>query len=1143
MVYGGISGVKKVLAVVVALVAILAAAVVALPSLIDWNAYRDQIAQRVEALTGREMAIGGDISISLLPTPALVANDVRMANIEGAAAPTMVAVKSMEVRISLGPLFGGTVEVETVRMVDPVIELERLANGRVNWEFAQPGAGDAAAGGAPRTGTSGDSDRSVRLDNFLIENGTIVFRDTQQGVTERLEQVNARLAAVSLSGPLDSAGDLHYRGVPLSYELSLGRVIEGRTVPLNMVVMAEERQAKAELSGALVDLAESPRFKGKVVAASSGLAGLIDEMFGPGSVPAFLAKPFRIEGEVQASKIGLEMQEMLASLGEMRASGSISAAFEDTVAVDVKLTAGRIDLDAIMAADAAAKPEPERKEGAGKGARNIPVASPEEDGGFAIPEGINGNFEFLAEAVTFNGGIVSEARVVASLSGGEVTVSQLSALLPGGSDVFATGFLTAEEGEPKFDGNLDAKISDLRRVLVWLGIQEPEVPSDRLRQASFKGRIVADSEKLQGINLDVTIDTSRITGGITLALRKRLAFGANLKVNRINLDAYLEPEGGKAAGKPSPQPLATGPAGDQGGAGQAAEPVAFLEFLTRFDANLKLQVGNLTYHRVPLGDIALDATLFGGALDVREASIGDLAGAKGKLSGKLAGLTQIPEFDGVHFTLAEIDLPRLLRLFAVEAPPSAKELGIATVRGRADGAILRPEMDLIVETRDVSADLAGRFSILPVEPLFSGDLKFSHKDLSQLLRLFDVAYRPVGRVGGFGVAAKVKAAGDSVQFDSLTAKVGTVEAKGTLSVDLTGPRPRVVADLEAGNVEIDPFLPAQGRASRGGAPSSRKASLDTGLVHLAAWRPGGALPVAANTNIRQVAAASARWSAEPIDLTALQAFDAELKLKAASVKYTDATLLQAVSEATITDGVLRVNSLTGKLFGGDFKGIATIRSAPKPAVTGSVSLAAADFGALEKALRGERLASGNVGFRVTFSTTGLSEAAMISDLEGEGSFEIQKVAISGDPEKSRRGAISGLLSGLDQVVGALTGGKRPEGLADMSGTFTIKRGIAHSEDLRFLSSAGEGVARGDVDLPAWQMKVGGDVQLSQNLLSQLLSGATGMKVTVPFRIEGALDEPNVIIDTGRLPGKVLKIPGELLDKSGVGDVIKRLIPR
>ena len=45
----------------------------------------------------------------------------------------MVRLKSLEVRIRFLPLLKGNIEVESVTLVEPVIELEVLADGRANW--------------------------------------------------------------------------------------------------------------------------------------------------------------------------------------------------------------------------------------------------------------------------------------------------------------------------------------------------------------------------------------------------------------------------------------------------------------------------------------------------------------------------------------------------------------------------------------------------------------------------------------------------------------------------------------------------------------------------------------------------------------------------------------------------------------------------------------------------------------------------------------------------------------------------------------------------------------------------------------------------------------------------------------------------
>jgi uncharacterized protein involved in outer membrane biogenesis len=1143
--------VKKLLAVIIGLVLLLAAAVVFLPQFIDWNEYKGEIASRAETLTGRQMVIGGDIHIALLPAPALVANDVRVANLRGAATDQMLRLKSLEVRVSLGPLLGGAIQVETVKMVDPVIELERLADGRLNWQFTPLESQSEGGVTMPLPGVASDDAEednatAVRLDSFLIENGTVVFRDSKQGMSWQLDGLNARLAADSLSGPFDSAGDLTYRGVPLSYEISLGRVVQGRTLPLNMILKAAPGETEAQLSGAVLDLTESPRFSGKIVASGDTLSKLINDLVGPDTAPASLKKPFQIEGGITMSAEGLESEDLSVSLGPVRTTGGVRVDFTDPVNVDLRLAANHIDLDALLAAEAegeiadGAKPGPDETE-----VRTVPdekgavTEQPPatEDAGFAIPKNLTGVFDLSIAAITFSGSNISEARINAEIGGGEITISQLSALLPGGSDLFATGFFSADAGGPKFDGNLDIKISDLRRVFGWLGIEPPDLPSDRLRTAALKGRIIADATQIQGRNLDVTIDTSHATGGVTLALRKKLAFGANFKVDRLNLDAYMASDDSAPAEKSRP-PLDTGQtggpaAGDDEADAKAGNPVPALAFLNAFDANLKLQIERMTYRRVPFNQVAFDGTLYGGNLEIRDATVGDLVGAQGRITGSLVGLTQIPALKNVHVELTDIDAVRLLRLFEIDAPFTSNDVGKVSLTGRADGVLLQPKFDLILKARDTSADLAGRLSLLPIRPLFDGEVKIRHADFPQFLRMLGVTYRPTGRLGGFGLAARIKGDVNKATFEALNGRIGPVTINGGMTFDNTGPRPRLSADFTTGRIPVDQFLPANGRAAQ--------APIGVPRIMPAVWRPSDSAAFGAEAFRRIATAAGSVWSTDAIDISFLQAFDAELTLHSEAISYDAISVADAVADLSVTEGVLRANSLTGRLFGGDLKAIASVYSDPVPHINGSLSLTAAELGAAELALMGRRTLSGDGNFRMTFDATGRSVAGLIGGLGGDGSFELTKVSLAKDPKGKGLGPIGGLLTGINNVIGIIGGSGTGNGLADISAGFTIAKGVAHTENLKFVTNAGTGSGRGDIDLPGWRLKMAGDIQLSKNLLAMVL-GTTGMAITVPYRIEGPLDAPRTFIDTGKLPGKALSIPGNIIDKTGIGNVLRRINP-
>ena len=58
------------------LVALVVAAALIGPGLIDWNAHKDLIAAEVRKATGRDLTIEGDIHLAVLPSPALSASRV-----------------------------------------------------------------------------------------------------------------------------------------------------------------------------------------------------------------------------------------------------------------------------------------------------------------------------------------------------------------------------------------------------------------------------------------------------------------------------------------------------------------------------------------------------------------------------------------------------------------------------------------------------------------------------------------------------------------------------------------------------------------------------------------------------------------------------------------------------------------------------------------------------------------------------------------------------------------------------------------------------------------------------------------------------------------------------------------------------------
>jgi uncharacterized protein involved in outer membrane biogenesis len=256
--------VKKLGIALLALVVVLIAAILIGPSFVDWNAQKGRITAEVEKLTGRALTIEGDISLALLPAPALSVDKVRLANVEGGSAPSMIELESLQVRIALIPLVQGQVQVESVVLVRPTILAEVLEDGRRNWEIIKSDA--RAPTGAPSR-DAGDNDAGqVRLDSVRISDGTLIYRDATAGREERIEGLNAEIVAGSLTGPFAVSGDAVVRGVKTEFEVTLGRLVQEGATSLNLNLGLPDAGAKARFGGAISRHPDGASLRGKIKA-------------------------------------------------------------------------------------------------------------------------------------------------------------------------------------------------------------------------------------------------------------------------------------------------------------------------------------------------------------------------------------------------------------------------------------------------------------------------------------------------------------------------------------------------------------------------------------------------------------------------------------------------------------------------------------------------------------------------------------------------------------------------------------------------------------------------------------------------------------------------------------------------------------
>ena len=297
---------------------------------------------------------------------------------------------------------------------------------------------------------------AVSLDNVNITDGTLIYRDAVAKSEQKIEALNANLAAASLQGPFGAKGSLNYQGLPATFDVSTGKIDPALPAPVAIALglggAGSQGDAQIKFTGTLAQAADGVSAVGKLEGGSANLAAAL-EAVAPGSgsgAPIALDKPFKIAGDVNYAPSGGKIEKFTLALGDLTAAGDVSFTPGTPSQAAVKLAINRIDLDALLA-QAAAKPAAPAEE-----------TAPQEASAFALPTGINAAVDIAIDAISYRGGLIDNTKFVGELANGEFAIKQFSAQLPGGAAVSAAGALTAVDGKPQIGGALEAKADNLR---------------------------------------------------------------------------------------------------------------------------------------------------------------------------------------------------------------------------------------------------------------------------------------------------------------------------------------------------------------------------------------------------------------------------------------------------------------------------------------------------------------------------------------------------------------------------------------------------------------------------------------------------------------------------------------------------------
>jgi len=262
----------------------------------------------------------------------------------------------------------------------------------------------------------------------------------------------------------------------------------------------------------------------------------------------------------------------------------------------------------------------------------------------------------------------------------------------------------------------------------------------------------------------------------------------------------------------------------------------------------------------------------------------------------------------------------------------------------------------------------------------------------------------------------------------------------------------------------------------------------------------------------------------PIDLSALKNLNASGSLRVGALQVAGLKASDLQVDLRAANGRVDLAPLNAKLYQGSTSGSLSVLATSPPRFAVKQTLAGVSLGPLLKDLTGKEPVEGRGRLTLDVSTQGALVSALKKGLAGSARVELRDGAV--------RGVNIGQIVRIAKGTGTGSAADKTD-FSEMSASFRIAGGVAHSDDLLATS-------------PLMRLTGSGDVDVGNDRLDFLVKATvTGADIaalrgkTVPVRLRGPFASIGYSVDVGGLAQEAVK---EKLEK-GLGEKLKGLFGR
>ena len=177
----------KTIKYIIGIVTVIIILLLVTPFFISLDSYKKIIALQVKEHSGRELKIDGPISLDILPVPQIKLAQLNLSSLPQAKTSNFLEAEMVSAKLALFPLLKGKIVISSLELKKPVINLEKLKNGKGTWEFQSAEVADRSASVSVTQTTSSQSKNSPAklpfiINDISIQGGRLKYIDKDKNI-------------------------------------------------------------------------------------------------------------------------------------------------------------------------------------------------------------------------------------------------------------------------------------------------------------------------------------------------------------------------------------------------------------------------------------------------------------------------------------------------------------------------------------------------------------------------------------------------------------------------------------------------------------------------------------------------------------------------------------------------------------------------------------------------------------------------------------------------------------------------------------------------------------------------------------------------------------------------------------------------